>query len=246
MTYQPHRAPSRIVLLRSASDACACNDDAASPSDDGARYSWQSRRTAATTQVATESFASRKSTSSGRREQRLARAPPPNRPPSHEARPNQKGQIAHCRDSPLDTRITRKYSNYTGLLETPRETDNRMKENIRTLRLLHNLLLLTSTAILAFVLSPDESTRIKAALAELAALRELQPTANISFATYVHSQLKTPEDKQNAIIRSALREADIKMFGHPRLFEPFCVDAFPADGSYLIAYEGYFNRAQTV
>ena len=53
-----------------------------SPSDEGARYSWQSRRTAATTQVATESFASRKFTSPGHREQRLARTPPSQLPPS--------------------------------------------------------------------------------------------------------------------------------------------------------------------
>lgn len=40
-----------------------------------------------------------------------------------------------------------------------------MGENLKTLRLLHNLLILTVTAVLAFALTPDESDKYKGTLA---------------------------------------------------------------------------------
>lgn len=124
-----------------------------------------------------------------------------------------------------------------------------MSENLKTLRFLHNLLLLTATAILAFVLAPDDSNKCKTALDELAALSELNGEDYYSF---ISERLKSSEDTQSQLLLTSLKNAHIPLVGHPRLNLPWFGEAYPFNDpsnnpqTQLKDFDSFFSRAHEV
>jgi hypothetical protein len=87
-----------------------------------------------------------------------------------------------------------------------------MDESLKTVRLIHQLLIGVSAAIIAFGLSPDKAKQYQASLKELAALRQLSMDDYVSFAR----RLVTPQGREK--YAAALRRV-----GFPKTSDPFLV-----------------------
>lgn len=73
-------------------------------------------------------------------------------------------------------------------------------EHLKTLRVLHQLLMVVAAAVLAFALRADQSKEYRAALDELTALKE---TRFDTWAAFVHEHYKDYEDQNDKFVREA-------------------------------------------
>jgi len=91
--------------------------------------------------------------------------------------------------------------------------DVNVSENLKTLRLLHQIIMIVVAAILAFALRPDRSGEYKDALDELAALRE------VSFGgwgAFISERYKAEQDSNTKIVKSIIRLSGVPIGGNPR------------------------------
>ena len=112
-------------------------------------------------------------------------------------------------------------------------------ENLKALKLLHQVLMIVAAAVLAFAVRPDSTEQYKAALGELSALKE------VSFQgwyTFISQRYKADEDQNNKIVLGVIRQAGIPIQGHPRLEQPVFGDPLPyIEGAKLIALDAFLS-----
>ena len=92
-----------------------------------------------------------------------------------------------------------------------------LTENLKTLRVLHQLLMVISAAILVFALRVDMSKDYAAALDELRAIKDLNLTGWTTFVRDRYSNYETQNDK---FVRDIVKLAGLPLQGNPALNEP--------------------------
>lgn len=90
-------------------------------------------------------------------------------------------------------------------------------ENLKTLRVLHQLLMVVSAAILVFALRVDQSKDYKGALDELRAVKEVDFTKWVTFVRDRYTDYQRQNDK---FVRDIVRLAGLPLQGNPSLQEP--------------------------
>lgn len=96
-----------------------------------------------------------------------------------------------------------------------------LSENLKTLRVLHQLLMVVSAAILVFALRVDMSKDYRAALDELRAMQDLNFTG---WVTFVRDRYKNYENQNDEFVRKIVRLAGVPLQGNPSLQEPVFSD----------------------
>jgi hypothetical protein len=114
-------------------------------------------------------------------------------------------------------------------------------ENLKTLRVLHQLLLVVSAAILVFALRVDMSKDYKAALDELRAVKELDPETWVTFVRARYSDIQVQNDK---FVREIVRQAGLPLQGNPSLNEPVFGDE--ARAGTLLQLDAFLSANQKV
>src|ERR1017187_7859249 len=89
-----------------------------------------------------------------------------------------------------------------------------LTENLKTLRVLHQLLMVVSAAILVFALRVDMSRDYRAALDELRAMQDLNFTGWTSF---VRDRYKNYENQNDEFVRNIVKLAGLPLQGTPSL-----------------------------
>jgi hypothetical protein len=116
-------------------------------------------------------------------------------------------------------------------------------ENIKTLRLLHQLLIVISAAILVFALRPDQSNDYKAALNELATLKQLSFGG---WSNYVAQRYKAETDRDAKFILGVVRQAGVRVKGTPHIGIPVFCDQVPYVNSRLLDLDTFFAKTQRI
>jgi len=96
-------------------------------------------------------------------------------------------------------------------------SEGMLTENLKTLRVLHQLLMIVAAAVLVFALRIDRSRDYKAALDELRAMQDLNFTG---WMTFVHDRYKTYENQNDEFVRDIVKLAGLPLQGNPSLQEP--------------------------
>src|SRR5258708_22036587 len=130
--------------------------------------------------------------------------------------------------------------------ETVRSITNGMSEpllteNLKTLRVLHQLLLVVSAAILVFALRVDMSKDYKAALDELRAVKELDFAKWVVFVRDRYSDEQSQNDK---FVREIVRLAGLPLQGKPSLNEPVFGDE--ARSGTLLQLDAFLSANQKI
>lgn len=115
-------------------------------------------------------------------------------------------------------------------------------ENLKSLRLIYGVLMTLSTAIFVFVLTPDDSSKYKGALTELATLSQLNGSKYYAFA---HKRLQEFEGKENLRLLSAARKAGLSIPKPVRYALPAIVDR-PPDNNNLFQCDAFFSGTQVL
>jgi hypothetical protein len=92
-----------------------------------------------------------------------------------------------------------------------------LTENLKTLRVLHQLLMVVSAAILVFALRVDMSKDYRAALDELRAMQDLNFTG---WVTFVRDRYKNYENQNDKFVRDIVKLAGVPLQRNPSLQEP--------------------------
>jgi hypothetical protein len=104
-------------------------------------------------------------------------------------------------------------------------SEAQLTEHLKTLRLLHQILMVVSAAILAFALRGDPSTEYRAALNELSTLRELSFDG---WSNFVNNRYRSIALENEKFVRGIIRDAELPIAGHPTLALPTCYLRPPA------------------
>jgi hypothetical protein len=116
-------------------------------------------------------------------------------------------------------------------------------ENLKAIKILHQLLMAVTAAILAFALRPDQSQEYKAALDEVAALKQL-PYGG--WSNFVAERYKTEADQDVKFVRGLVRQASLRVKGSPNVGVPVFGDQMPYPGSRLLDLDAFFSKAQRI
>lgn len=122
--------------------------------------------------------------------------------------------------------------------------NDRTSELLKSLRLLHQILMIVAGAVLAFALRTDLSKESSAALQELAAIRQLSFE---NYPSYVHDRyFKKEEDEDRAFLLRAIKKAGMNTIAEPNVvLEPIFCDVRPID-TRLIDYEAFLSETHRI
>lgn len=119
-----------------------------------------------------------------------------------------------------------------GVAEGPQgdkqQLDELVRENLKALRLLHQVLMVAATAVLAFALRPDHSDDYRAALGELSALQEVSFD---DWGHFIEDRYKKDADQNDTLARKVLRQAGLPIQDQLRLGQPVYGDPPPYVGT---------------
>ncbi len=116
-----------------------------------------------------------------------------------------------------------------------------LTENLKTLRVLHQLLMVVSSAILVFALRVDMSKNYKAALDELRAVKELDFT---KWVTFVRDRYSDDQSQNDKFVREIVRLAGLPLQGNPSLNEPVFGDE--ARAGTLLQLDAFVSANQKI
>jgi hypothetical protein len=102
-------------------------------------------------------------------------------------------------------------------LPTSGISEGMLTENLKTLRVLHQLLMVVAAAILVFALRVDRSRDYRAALDELRAMQDLNFSG---WVTFVRDRYKTYGNQNDEFVRDIVKLAGVPLQGNPSLQEP--------------------------
>ena len=114
-------------------------------------------------------------------------------------------------------------------------------ENLKTLRVLHQILMVVSAAILVFALRIDQSKDYKSALDELRAVKEVDFTKWVTFVRDRYSDYQTQNDR---FVRDIVRLAGLPLQGNPSLNEPVFGDEVRAGT--LLQLDSFLSANQKI
>lgn len=124
------------------------------------------------------------------------------------------------------------------------EAGTLLSENLKALRLLHQLLMVVAAAILVFALRPDQTEIYEAALNELLALKEMRFDG---WPAFINQHYRADEDRNTAFVRAVVREAGLQFLGNPELNQPTLGNLPPfIEGAKLIEFDGFFSGTQRI
>jgi len=118
-----------------------------------------------------------------------------------------------------------------------------LNENLKVIKVLHQILMAVSAAILAFALRPDLSRDYKAALEEIAALKQ------VSFggwSNYVAQHYKAATNQDAKFVRAVVHQAGLRVRGVPDINIPVFCDQVPNSNSRLLDLDTFFAKTQTI
>jgi hypothetical protein len=122
--------------------------------------------------------------------------------------------------------------------------DALVTENLKTLRLLHQILIVVSAAVLAFALRADLSKDYGAALDELAALKE---TPFENWVVFVREHYKKYQSQNDRFTRDIVRLAGLPLQGDPALNEPVFGDQLPyKENASLLQLDAFLSGSQKI
>jgi hypothetical protein len=117
-------------------------------------------------------------------------------------------------------------------------------ENLKSLKVLHQLLVVLSAILLAFALRPDPSEDYNRALAELSTLKQVSFDG---WGAFVKNRYTATEDRDNAFVRSVVRLAGLSFEGHPKLDQPVYAEPPPYIGNAkLIEFDSFLTRTTKI
>src|SRR5882762_7876646 len=90
----------------------------------------------------------------------------------------------------------------------PMNTPNALVENLKVIKVLHQLLMAVTAAILAFALRPDLTQEYKASLDELAALKQVSWGG---WSNYVAHRYQNELDQDSRLLRTWVRQAGLRV-----------------------------------
>lgn len=118
-------------------------------------------------------------------------------------------------------------------------------ENLKAIKVLHQLLMAVTAAVFVFVLRPDLTQEYKNALDELAALKQVSLGG---WSNYVAHRYRTDLDQDKKLLRSWLREAglNVRRDAQGPVFPVFGDQVpFPGTGR-LLDLDTFFSKVQTI
>lgn len=118
-----------------------------------------------------------------------------------------------------------------------------LNENLKVIKVLHQVLMAASAAILAFALRPDLTRDYKAALEEIAALKQ------VSFggwSNFVAQRYKAETTQDVKFARSVVHQAGLRVKGVPNIGIPVFCDQVPYPNSRLLDLDTFFAKSQTI
>jgi hypothetical protein len=121
-----------------------------------------------------------------------------------------------------------------------------MNERLRSLRLLHQAIMIASGAVLAFGLIPDFSGEYRAALDELGALRQVPLTL---YPAFVKEKLRRTEEPNYTFLLGVVRGLNLPIAGKPLFAYSVLCDPPPQGDLRLMDYEKFLvgnHRAAVV
>jgi hypothetical protein len=119
-----------------------------------------------------------------------------------------------------------------------------VNENLKVIKILHQLLMAVTAAILAFALRPDLTQNYKTALDELASLKQLSYGG---WSNYVAQRYKTQADEDARFIRSVVRQAGLRVKGSPNVVVPVFGDQVPyPTNSRLLDIDTFVAKTQRI
>lgn len=122
-------------------------------------------------------------------------------------------------------------------------TPESANENLKVIKVLHQLLKAVTAAILAFALRPDLTQEYKAALSELATLKQLSYGG---WSNYIGQRYKTDMDQDVRFIRGVVRQAGLRVKGTPNIVIPVFGEQVPYSGSRLLDLETFATKTQRI
>lgn len=130
--------------------------------------------------------------------------------------------------------------------EVEESSENAAAENLKALKLLHQILMVVSAAVLAFALRPDLSAEYRDAIGELLTLREVSLAFN-DWPNFLHEHFKANEDENTKFVLAAVRLAGLGIQGHPRLSGPLFGDPPPnLQGAKLFEFDAFFSGTRRI
>ena len=126
---------------------------------------------------------------------------------------------------------------------TSKSSDSFAAENLRTLRLLHQILMVVAAAILAFALRSDLSGDYTNALNELSALKEVSFDG---WATFISDRYKIQQDNNNKFVLSVVHLASLPIQGRPTLGQPIYGDLAPSTGVPLSSLDSFISDSRKI
>ncbi len=118
-----------------------------------------------------------------------------------------------------------------------------INENLKVIKVLHQVLMAATAAILAFALRPDLTREYKAALDELAALKQVSYGG---WSNYVAQRYKEGTDRDVRFVRSTVRQSGLHVKGVPNISIPVFCDQVPYPGSRLLDLDTFFAKTQRI
>ena len=129
-------------------------------------------------------------------------------------------------------------------LSGSKPSESLVTENIKTLRLLHQLLMVVAAAILVFALRPDLSNDYKAALSELSELREVSFDG---WGNFITERYKSDEGLNDKFVSAVIHLAGLPIQGNPKLSQPVYGEQPPYIGTArLIEYDSFLSGSRKI
>jgi hypothetical protein len=117
-------------------------------------------------------------------------------------------------------------------------------ENLKSLKLLHQILIVASAAVLAFALRPDFSNDYRLALDELSALREISFDG---WSKFITDRYKAKAERNDKFVQEVVHLAGLNFQGHPKLDQPIYGEQPPYIGTAkLIDFDGFLSRTAKI
>lgn len=114
-----------------------------------------------------------------------------------------------------------------------------MDERLKSLRLLHQAMIVASGAVLIFALTPDLSEQYRAALDEVTTLRQISLT---DYPYFVKERMREQEDANYRFLLDVVRQVRLPVKGQPWFTYSFLCDPPPPEIDLrLVDYETFLS-----
>jgi hypothetical protein len=117
-------------------------------------------------------------------------------------------------------------------------------ESLKTLRLMHQLLMIAALGVLVLGSTPDPTRDLNAALDELIALRAIRQPTDQEYGSYLRRYVQ-PLETDKALILDMARQTGANVPADIVIFQPFASD-FGSIGSRLMDFDVFFGGTHKI